>query len=916
MRNLLLLSVILIFVQNIFAQTPGTLKWAFQTDDQIKSSPAIGTNGTIYMNPGNDKLYALNSEGALQWIFQTEFYNWEGSTPVIGNDGTIYLCSGDGKLYAINPDGTKKWEFQGSESGGTSSPVAGADGTVYFISDKLFAVLSDGNKKWELNISCGTNDPLAIGPDGTIYVVSACGNIFNAVTPDGKIKWKFKPEPYYLFHSSPAIGNDGTIYISKFALNPDGTKKWIQTDASSSSSPAIGVDGTIYLGSSALNPNGTIKWKIEMVDVFRSSPAIGSDGTIYVGSKDSSFYAINPDGTEKWTFKTEGCIYSSPAIGSDGIVYFGSNDGKLYAVYSESFGLAESQWPKFKKNNQNAANGFTENCPQAIVSENFISTKDGGKITLDGSASFDPDREPLSYLWRIAEKTPGCPDVLADSTSAIITVNIPQGLHGTYRFALTVTDNDDGYSSASVEVSTQKKWEFQTGGYITSSPAIGPDGCVYISSGCNDYQGKLHVLNPDGSLKWEFQATGNNYVNTPVINSNGTIYVSADSSEGWDIFGRLYAINKFGLKEWAFTGDSIVFTNPAIASDGTIYISTRWYNSDLYAINPDGIPKWISENSSGGLQVIASDGTIYTSGSELTATNPDGTIKWQYDTLGTFTEPAIGSNGTIYVISSFSDCYEGNCKYLTILHAINPDGTIIWKFVTDKTSIICSSPVIGYDGTVYAGLDKFYAFNPNGTKKWEFAPDSLSGFIGLAAIGSDGTIYCNHENHKFYAINPDGTKKWEIINYTYSAPAIADDGTIYLASGEGCLYALYSDSKGLADSPWPKFRHDNRNTGNVETPTPVEETKPEIPKKYTLFPMYPNPFNPATHVKFSLPKAGKVQINVYNILGQKVAKLLDAKKAAGVYDISWNASRLSSGMYFIRFESADYVKVRKCLLIK
>jgi len=84
-----------------------------------------------------------------------------------------------------------------------------------------------------------------------------------------------------------------------------------------------------------------------------SSPAIGADGTIYVGSWDGKLYAVNPDGTEKWVFTTLNQIQSSPAIADDGTIYFGCDDGKVYAVYSDSPGLANSPWPKYRHDKRN-----------------------------------------------------------------------------------------------------------------------------------------------------------------------------------------------------------------------------------------------------------------------------------------------------------------------------------------------------------------------------------------------------------------------------------------------------------------------------------------------------------------------------------------------------------------------------------
>uniref|UniRef100_UPI003467EF7C Cell surface protein n=1 Tax=synthetic construct TaxID=32630 RepID=UPI003467EF7C len=75
-----------------------------------------------------------------------------------------------------------------------------------------------------------------------------------------------------------------------YAINPNGKLKWkFETGGSVHSSPAIGQDGTIYVGSNdhylyAINPNGKLKWKFETGGSVHSSPAIGQDGTIYVGS--------------------------------------------------------------------------------------------------------------------------------------------------------------------------------------------------------------------------------------------------------------------------------------------------------------------------------------------------------------------------------------------------------------------------------------------------------------------------------------------------------------------------------------------------------------------------------------------------------------------------------------------------------
>ncbi|MHB8338741.1 MAG: T9SS type A sorting domain-containing protein [Ignavibacteriaceae bacterium] len=88
------------------------------------------------------------------------------------------------------------------------------------------------------------------------------------------------------------------------------------------------------------------------------------------------------------------------------------------------------------------------------------------------------------------------------------------------------------------------------------------------------------------------------------------------------------------------------------------------------------------------------------------------------------------------------------------------------------------------------------------------------------------------------------------------------------------------------------------------------------PKDYVLFQNYPNPFNPSTTIKFSVPNKSFVNIKVYDITGREVARLFDGEKEAGTYLITFNASKLSSGIYFYKISSKSFVQIRKMLLLK
>ena len=89
-----------------------------------------------------------------------------------------------------------------------------------------------------------------------------------------------------------------------------------------------------------------------------------------------------------------------------------------------------------------------------------------------------------------------------------------------------------------------------------------------------------------------------------------------------------------------------------------------------------------------------------------------------------------------------------------------------------------------------------------------------------------------------------------------------------------------------------------------------------VPEKYELSQNYPNPFNPVTVIRYSIPKAEEVSLVVYNLIGEEVAHLIDERKPAGSYTVKWNASNISSGIYFYRLQAGDFVQTRKMLLLK
>ena len=129
--------------------------------------------------------------------------------------------------------------------------------------------------------------------------------------------------------------------------------------------------------------------------------------------------------------------------------------------------------------------------------------------------------------------------------------------------------------------------------------------------------------------------------------------------------------------------------------------------------------------------------------SPVNTSSNTGSLKWKFTTGGiTYSSPAVGADGTIYIGSADDNLY-----------AINPDGSMKWKFTT--AGLVYSSPAVGADGTIYVGSgdDNLYAINPDGSLKWKFTTGG-GVYQSSPAVGTDGTIYVGSDDDNLYAINP------------------------------------------------------------------------------------------------------------------------------------------------------------------
>ena len=85
---------------------------------------------------------------------------------------------------------------------------------------------------------------------------------------------------------------------------------------------------------------------------------------------------------------------------------------------------------------------------------------------------------------------------------------------------------------------------------------------------------------------------------------------------------------------------------------------------------------------------------------------------------------------------------------------------------------------------------------------------------------------------------------------------------------------------------------------------------------YELKQNFPNPFNPITTIDYALPSRSEVSLIIFDLRGREVVRLVDEEKQAGLHSARWDASNVSSGIYFYRLTAGDFVQTRKMVLLK
>jgi hypothetical protein len=143
----------------------------------------------------------------------------------------------------------------------------------------------------------------------------------------------------------------------------------------------------------------------------------------------------------------------------------------------------------------------------------------------------------------------------------------------------------------------------------------------------------------------------------------------------------------------------------------------------------------------------------------------------------------------------------------------------------------------------------------------------------------------------------------------------------YPASAESLIVSVPTDSLAALRFRIIQSGNVNRGVTYLSDEVPVAEGVSSVksvtnPYKYDLSSNYPNPFNPSTIISYEIAKVGHVSLKVYNVLGQQIATLVDGVQSPGRYNVEFDGSKLSSGVYFYQLKTDNFVSTKKMVLVK
>ena len=915
------------FNGTILRTTNGGVDWIPQTSGvtvflrnvsftDANTGTAVGLNGTILRTTDGGVNWILQTSGTTQGIQNVSFTDANNGT-VVGNAGTILRTTNGGVNWIPQISGVTAQLMGVHFIDANTGTAVGGGGTI------LRTI--NGGVNWIPQTSGLTSfiNGVFFTDANTGTVVGASGKILR--TTDGGVNWipQTSGVTTTLSNISFTDANTGTVVGSnKILRTTNGGADWFEqvhtvplvqgvsfTDANTGT--VVGAYGSILR-----TTNGGTSWvpqssyvTIEVLsDVcFTSSyngTVVGQNGTIL----------RTTNGGVNWIRLTSGT-----ADNLTGVSFINANTGTVVGTSGIILRTTDG-----------GVNWIRQYSPSAILravslSDIRVGTAIGTSIvrTTDGGASWYAQTNPTTNtLMDVCFTDDKNGTIVGFNGTILRTIDgenwIPQ-TSGTTTHLTSVSFTDEnngtvvGFSGVILRTTNGGvNWIPQTSGTTAALNGVSfidaNNGTIAVESG------SAILRTTNGGVNWILQPSGtNNFLyavcctdinNATVVGGAGTILntgvaapttfqLTVEIANGWNMVSipGLHPTDQNVNTWWAFRD-----------MGANVFKYAGGYQSVPSAI--PGLGYWMKHSEArtyntgdewpaGGIEIVAHAPLAGASGWNLIG----GYEKIVTAALVTTIPPGLQS-GPIYK-------YSGGYAVATTLDP----GYGYWIKLTGDGQII---------------IPEFLA---KGTEVVEYFPGDWGKIVLTDATGINYTLYAvkGEINLDQYELPP--APMAGMFDIRYSSGRIAEDlnSAIRTIEMSGVTYPLTVRVEGmdirLMDETG-KGVNVNLQAGEdvVISDATIQKLMVSgglIPAKYALEQNYPNPFNPSTVIEFSLPEnVGNVKLSIYNMLGEKVAELVNAALTAGKYQYQWNASNVATGMYIYELRTDKFVSVKKMLMIK
>jgi hypothetical protein len=466
-----------------------------------------------------------------------------------------------------------------------------------------------------------------------------------------------------------------------------------------------------------------------------------------------------------------------------------------------------------------------------------------------------------------------------------------------------------------------------TGSGVDRATSIAVDilGNVYVtgtSTGIGTYGDYATIkYNSLGDSLWvrRYNGTGNNddWATEISVDGLGNVYVTGRSSVGalFDDYATI-KYNSSGVQQWIqkYNGpgnNADIASSIAVDFLGNVYVTGRSagngtsYDYATIKYNTDGVQQWVQryngpENSEDDANSIALDnsGNIYVTGKSMKI----GSRGFDYATI------KYNSSGVQLWVQRYNEQEENNNEASSI--SVDISGNV---FVTGKSTGYATS-------SDYATIK----YNADGVQQWvqrytepgsgidaaySITIDGLgNSYVTGASMKSETGVY----DYATIKYNSSGVQQWV---QRYNGPGNGQDFAYSIVIDGSRNVYITGQSTGIGTSA-------DYATIKYSQQIGIQPISSEIPKSFSLSQNYPNPFNPSTKIKFDIPQDSRLHGNdgvllvVYDILGREVSTLVNEQLKPGTYEVEFDGTNYSSGMYFYKLTTESFNETRKMVLLK